>query len=689
MNTENLLIEVGTEELPPKSLKKLAESLAANFEQELEKLSLTFETINWMAAPRRLALTVTSLAGSQADKVIDKKGPAISAAFDTEGNPTKAAQGWAKSNGIDVSQAEKLETDKGAWLLHRAKVEGKPVTEIIPEALRQALAKLPIPKPMKWGAYKTQFIRPVHTVTVLFGSDVLEGEVLGINISNQLQGHRFHHPERVTITHANDYVDALLKAKVMVDYEQRKNVILEQVESITQEINAKAVIDDDLLDEVTSLVEWPVALVGEFEDRFLNVPSEALIYTMQDNQKYFPLTTVEGNLLSKFIFISNIESKNPAKVIEGNEKVVRPRLADAEFFFETDKKTSLEARLVSLESVLFEKQLGTLKEKSERISSLSTKIAKKIGANEAAAARAGLLSKADLMSEMVMEFTDIQGTMGRYYAINDGESVEVATAIEEQYYPKYSGAPVPSSDVGACVALADKLDSLAGIFGINKPPKSDKDPFALRRAAIGIIRIITEKKLDLDLVWLTDLAVSEYGNKLTNKNTLQQILDFFFARFRSWYQDQDISVDVIQAVLERKPTSPTDLNDRITAVQHFKSLEACDALAAANKRVSNILSKADIDLTDKEINTALFEQSYESKLFESINAQKSVVEPLISDGNYKDALSSLATLRDVTDEFFENVMVMSEDTDVRVNRLTLLTELQNLFLKTADISLLQ
>lgn len=689
MNTENLLIEIGTEELPPKSLKKLAVSLSDNFKAELEKLSLDFKNISWMAAPRRLALSVEGLVSAQADKVIDKKGPAITAAFDAEGNPTKAAQGWARSNGIEVSEAEKLETDKGAWLLHRAKVKGKTVAELLPNALSQSLAKLPIPKPMRWGANTTQFIRPVHTITVMFGSEVIPGEVLGKAISNELQGHRFHHPDRVVLKHADDYKSELLKAKVMVDYEERKSVILEQVSAITNEMNASAVIDDALLDEVTSLVEWPVALVGGFEERFLNVPSEALIYTMQDNQKYFPLTTLSGELLSKFIFISNIESKEPAKVIEGNEKVVRPRLADAEFFFETDKKTRLEDRLESLSTVLFQKQLGTLKEKSERISALASKIAQQIKANEADAKRAGLLSKADLMTEMVMEFPEVQGTMGRYYATNDGENPEVTLAIEEQYFPKYSGADLPSTDVGACVALADKLDTLAGIFGINQPPKSDKDPFALRRAAIGIIRIIVEKKLSLDLRWLIKLAVTEYADKLINNQVEEQILEFFFGRFRAWYQDQDISVDVIQAVLERKPTSPMDFDDRVRAVQHFKSLEACNALAAANKRVSNILAKSGETFSDTTTDSSLFESTFENMLDDAINEQATAIEPLIAVGQYKDALTSLATLRQVTDEFFDNVMVMSDNDSVKQNRLKLLTRLQGLFLKTADISLLQ
>lgn len=689
MNTENLLIEIGTEELPPKSLKKLAVSLSDNFKAELEKLSLDFKNISWMAAPRRLALSVEGLVSAQADKVIDKKGPAITAAFDAEGNPTKAAQGWARSNGIEVSEAEKLETDKGAWLLHRAKVKGKTVAELLPNALSQSLAKLPIPKPMRWGANTTQFIRPVHTITVMFGSEVIPGEVLGKAISNELQGHRFHHPDRVVLKHADDYKSELLKAKVMVDYEERKSVILEQVSAITNEMNASAVIDDALLDEVTSLVEWPVALVGGFEERFLNVPSEALIYTMQDNQKYFPLTTLGGELLSKFIFISNIESKESAKVIEGNEKVVRPRLADAEFFFETDKKTRLEDRLESLSTVLFQKQLGTLKEKSERISALASKIAQQIKANEADAKRAGLLSKADLMTEMVMEFPEVQGTMGRYYATNDGENPEVALAIEEQYFPKYSGADLPSTDVGACVALADKLDTLAGIFGINQPPKSDKDPFALRRAAIGIIRIIVEKKLSLDLRWLIKLAVTEYADKLIKNQIEEQILEFFFGRFRAWYQDQDISVDVIQAVLERKPTSPMDFDDRVRAVQHFKSLEACNALAAANKRVSNILAKSGETFSDTTTDSSLFESTFENMLDDAINEQATAIEPLIAVGQYKDALTSLATLRQVTDEFFDNVMVMSDNDSVKQNRLKLLTRLQGLFLKTADISLLQ
>ncbi|MFQ3193695.1 MAG: glycyl-tRNA synthetase beta chain, partial [Colwellia sp.] len=526
MNTETLLIELGTEELPPKSLKNLAVTFYQQIKDQLDSADLAYEEIKWFATPRRLAVKVSKLVEKQADKEIEKRGPAVDVAFDAEGNASKAAQGWARSNGISVEEAQRLKTDKGEWLLHRAIQPGKTVEALIPAMINVAVSKLPIPKPMRWGSTRTQFIRPVHTLTIMFGDKVINGETLEVNSSNLVTGHRFHHEGLVSLAHADEYEDKLTAAFVQVDYEQRQKLILAEINKAADQLNGVALIDADLLEEVTGLVEWPVILIGSFDEAFLNVPAEPLIYSMKDHQKYFPVNDKNGQLLNKFIFVSNIESKDPSQVIKGNEKVIRPRLADAEFFFKTDKSKTLESRLESLSSVLFQKQLGTLKEKSERIASLSGHIAGQIGENSAQATRAGLLSKTDLMSEMVLEFPQVQGTMGKYYAQNDGEAPEVAQALEDQYRPRYSGDTLPEGNIGCAVAIADKVDSLVGIFGINQPPKGDKDPFALRRAAIGLIRIIIEKQLSLDISELINESVVLYGDKLANENVNIQVTDF-------------------------------------------------------------------------------------------------------------------------------------------------------------------
>lgn len=688
MSAENLLVEIGTEELPPKALRKLAESFAENLAAELASLELNHQGVNWYASPRRLGLRVTALEAKQSDKVVEKRGPAVAAAFDADGNPTKAAMGWARGCGIDVSDAQTLETDKGAWLLHKAQVEGQATTSLMSDAVNKALAKLPIPKPMRWGANKTQFIRPVHTATILFGSTLIEGEILGKQVGNQLQGHRFHHPEKVTINHADDVFDVLKSAYVVADFEARKAQIREQIEAAASAVNAKVAMDEDLLEEVTSLVEWPVTLTATFEEAFLDVPSEALIYTMKDDQKYFPLLDQEGNLLNKFLFVSNIESKDPSVVIAGNEKVVRPRLADAQFFYETDKKKTLESRLESLDTVLFQKQLGTLKDKSERISELAGYIAEQLGADAELAKRAGLLSKTDLMTEMVMEFTDVQGVMGMHYARHDGEAEEVALAQNEQYMPRFAGDNLPTNVISCAVAIADKFDTLVGIFGIGQAPKGDKDPFALRRAAIGALRIMVEKSLPLDILDLVAKSQTLFGEKLTNLNVSTDVFEFMLGRFRAWYQDEGIEVDVIQAVLARRPTKPVDFDRRVKAVSHFRTLDAAEALAAANKRVSNILAKNDIT-TQGDVNESLLSDDAEKVLASHVAKFATELAPLYANGDYQEALSQLAGIRESVDNFFDNVMVMADDEAVKQNRLALLSQLSRLFLDIADISVLQ
>ncbi|CAK7079176.1 MULTISPECIES: glycine--tRNA ligase subunit beta [Providencia] len=689
MTQQTFLVEIGTEELPPKALRSLAESFAANFTSELDSANIAHGAVTWFAAPRRLALKVADLASSQPDREVEKRGPAISQAFGPDGQPTKAAEGWARGCGITVDQAERLTTDKGEWLLYRAQVKGQAVNELLVDMVSRSLAKLPIPKLMRWADKDTQFVRPVHTVTLLLGSDVIEGEILGIKSGRTIRGHRFMGEAEFTIDNAEQYPAILReRGKVMADYEERKAVIKADAEKAAQALGGNADLTDSLLEEVASLVEWPVVLTAKFEEKFLDVPSEALVYTMKGDQKYFPVYDNAGKLMPNFIFVANIESSDPQQIISGNEKVVRPRLADAEFFFKTDRKQRLEDNLPRLDTVLFQKQLGTLRDKTDRLEALSGWVANKIGADVNHATRAGLLAKCDLMTNMVFEFTDTQGVMGMHYARHDGESEDVALALKEQYQPRFAGDALPSTDVSAALAIAEKMDTLAGIFGIGQHPKGDKDPFALRRAALGVLRIIVEKGYQLDLVEMTAEAARLYGDKLTNKDVVNDVVEFMLGRFRSWYQELGYSIDTIQAVLARHPTQPADFDARVKAVTHFRTLDEAQALAAANKRVSNILSKSEEKLADTVLASVL-KTPEEVKLATHVVVLQEKLAPMFAQRNYQEALAELASLRDVVDEFFENVMVMDEDQAVRVNRLTLLSQLRELFLKVADISLLQ
>ncbi|MGR2997262.1 glycine--tRNA ligase subunit beta [Vibrio vulnificus] len=685
---KEFLIELGTEELPPTQLRTLAEAFAANFEAELKGAELTHEDVKWYAAPRRLALKVAALAENQADKIVEKRGPAVSAAFDADGNATKAAQGWARGCGITVDQAERMVTDKGEWLLFKQEVKGQPTADIVVELAAKALAGLPIAKPMRWGNKTTQFIRPVKTLTMLMGSDLIQGEILGVASDRVIRGHRFMGEREFTIDSAEQYPAILEeRGKVMADYEARKAIILADAQKAAAAIGGIADLEDDLVEEVTSLVEWPVVLTAKFEEEFLKVPAEALVYTMKGDQKYFPVYDENKKLLPNFIFVSNIESKEPRYVIEGNEKVVRPRLADAEFFFNTDRKSKLVDRLPMLENAIFQQQLGTIKDKTDRITELAGYIAEQIGADVEKSKRAGLLAKCDLMTSMVFEFTDTQGVMGMHYARHDGEAEEVAVALNEQYMPRFAGDDLPSNGVSAAVAMADKLDTIVGIFGIGQAPKGS-DPFALRRASLGVLRIIVEYGYNLDLVDLVAKAKSLFGERLTNDNVEQEVIEFMLGRFRAWYQDEGFSVDIIQAVLARRPTKPADFDQRVKAVSHFRELEAAEALAAANKRVGNILAKFDGELA-AEIDLALLQEDAEKVLAENVEVMTEALEPAFATGNYQEALSKLADLREPVDAFFDNVMVMADDEALKTNRLTLLNNLRNLFLQIADISLLQ
>ena len=721
MTTQNFLVEIGTEELPPKALKTLATSFADNVEAELNQAGLTFDKIEWFAAPRRLAVKVLNLATQQPSKEIEKRGPAVSAAFDAEGKPTKAAEGWARGCGITVEQAERIATDKGEWLVHRAKIEGQPTKNLLNDIVTNALAKLPIPKPMRWADKTVQFIRPVHTVTMLLGDELIEGEILGVASARTIRGHRFLGEKEFEIQHADQYPQLLReKGSVVADFNERKAEILAKSQAKATALGGVADIEESLLEEVTSLVEYPNVLAAKFEERFLAVPAEALVYTMKGDQKYFPIYDKDGKLLPHFIFVSNINPEDPTAIIEGNEKVVRPRLTDAEFFFKTDLKQKLVDRLSRLETVLFQQQLGTLKDKTDRIEQLAGEIAKQIGADEAKAKRAGLLSKCDLMTNMVFEFTDTQGVMGMHYARHDGEDEEVAVALNEQYMPRFAGDELPKSLVASAVALADKFDTLTGIFGIGQAPKGSADPFALRRAALGALRIIVEKNLPLDLEDLVKKSVQSYesvaqtkfeenlgkGNPrpifaiqkdgesklsvaspLTNANVVKEVVDFMLGRFRAWYQDKGIAVDVIQAVLARRPTRPADFDARVRAVSHFRTLDSAEALAAANKRVSNILAKADAAIG--EINLTACVEPAEKALAEAVLVLRTEVQPLIAQSDYTAVLDKLANLRAPVDSFFDNVMVNAEDPALRQNRLAILNTLQGLFLQVADISVLQ
>ena len=688
MTTQNFLVEIGTEELPPKALKTLATSFADNVEAELNQAGLTIDKIEWFAAPRRLAVKVLNLATQQPSKEIEKRGPAVSAAFDAEGKPTKAAEGWARGCGITVEQAERIATDKGEWLVHRAKIEGQPTKNLLNDIVANALAKLPIPKPMRWADKTVQFIRPVHTVTMLLGDELIEGEILGVASARTIRGHRFLGEKEFEIQHADQYPQLLReKGSVVADFNERKAEILAKSQAKATALGGVADIEESLLEEVTSLVEYPNVLAAKFEERFLAVPAEALVYTMKGDQKYFPIYDKDGKLLPHFIFVSNINPEDPTAIIEGNEKVVRPRLTDAEFFFKTDLKQKLVDRLPRLETVLFQQQLGTLKDKTDRIEKLAGEIAKQIGADEAKAKRAGLLSKCDLMTNMVFEFTDTQGVMGMHYARHDGEDEEVAVALNEQYMPRFAGDELPKSLVASAVALADKFDTLTGIFGIGQAPKGSADPFALRRAALGALRIIVEKNLPLDLEDLVKKSAALFGDKLTNQNVVADVVDFMLGRFRAWYQDEGIAVDVIQAVLARRPTRPADFDARVRAVSHFRTLDSAEALAAANKRVSNILAKADAAIG--EINLTACVEPAEKALAEAVLALRTEVQPLIAQGDYTSVLDKLANLRAPVDSFFDNVMVNAEDPALRQNRLAILNTLQGLFLQVADISALQ
>ncbi|GAA4346901.1 glycine--tRNA ligase subunit beta [Kangiella taiwanensis] len=681
----DLLFELGTEELPPMSLKALRDALKANVGEALKANDFSFDTIDAYASPRRLALIVRQLSDAQPDKEVERLGPAVAAAFDGDGNPKPAAVGFAKSCGTEVDQLERIETDKGERLGFTLSQKGQPLSEVIEQILNSALKKLPIPKPMRWGDSSAQFIRPVHWTVLMHGSSVIDATILDTKTGNTSRGHRFMSKGDVTFHDAGDYLNKLKAEHVIVDFEERQTIIEAQVKEAADKLGGSAQIEQDLLDEVTALVEWPVALTGEFDHEFLKVPAECLVSSMAEHQKYFHVLDKDGNLMPNFITISNIESSNPRVVIEGNEKVIRPRLADAMFFYEKDQQTTLESHQERLKKVVFQNQLGSVQAKAERVAELANIIAPTIGADPKLAHRAGLLSKCDLTTQMVGEFDKLQGIMGTYYARHDGEDDSVAIAMTEQYLPKYSGDALAQNPVGQCLAIADRIDTLVGIFGIGQVPKGAKDPFALRRAAIGIIRTIVENELSLDLDELIEHSLKQFDGQLTNDLVAEELLNFIFERFRAWYLDQNVSANTVNAVMAIRPTQPLDFDQRIKAVQHFQTLPESESLSAANKRVKNILAKADVAVPDT-IDTSLLQDSEEKALAETINK----VETELADiDNYQQRLSRLAALRNDVDAFFDNVMVNADDNAIKANRLALLKKLESMFGSVADISLLQ
>lgn len=690
MGVRDFLVEIGTEELPPKALAGLSEAFLAGVVSGLEDRQLSFAAARVFATPRRLAVLVTSLAEQQADRETQLFGPPVTAAFDAQGIPTPAAQGFARKCNTSVEQLEQVDTGKGIKLAYLKIEQGVSTPELLPDIVSQALEKLPIPKRMRWGDSRVEFVRPTHWLLMLFGEEVVNAEILGQQSGNHSYGHRFHYNQPIQICDPQSYAEVLEKTgKVIADFDVRRDNIRRQVEQVAADLNGRAVIDPDLLNEVTALVEWPVALAGHFDEDFLRLPPQALISSMKEHQKYFHVENSQGELLPVFITVSNIRSSQPAEVVAGNERVIRPRLADAAFFYDTDRKTPLAQRLEGLRDIVFQAELGSLLEKSERVAALAEKFAAQLGGDAELAKRAGLLSKTDLVTLMVGEFPSLQGLMGRDYAEHDGESPIVAQAIYEHYLPRYAGDDIPESDEGCAVAIADKIDTLTGLFAIGQPPTGDKDPFALRRAALGVLRIMVDKETDLDLLACIDESIAQYGNLTVADGLAQTIFEFMLERFRTWYQEEGIPTNVFQAVHARRPKQPLDFQRRIYAVNIFAKMADAQALSAANKRVSNLLSKLDVKEVSSEVSTHLLQEPAEQHLAALVTEKSAQIAPLVAEQNYQSVLESLAELRPAIDQFFDNVMVMVEEEPLRRNRLALLKQLRELFLQVADISLLQ
>lgn len=690
MSTQDFLVELGTEELPPKALKTLSEAFTSGITQGLRDASLSFGDVVAFAAPRRLALRITGLETQQADQEETLYGPPANIAFDADGKPTKAAEGFAARAGASAADLQTAPDSHGknaGKLMIQRTIKGKQTSELLGDIVQNSLDKLPIPKRMRWGASRVEFVRPVQWLLMLLGDDVVDAEVLGLKAGNTTRGHRFHSSGEITIASPGEYEGKLRDAYVMADFAERSALIKQQVTAEGEKLGGEAVIDDDLLDEVTALNEWPVALAGSFDEDFLRVPPEALVSSMKEHQKYFHVMK-DGKLLPNFITVSNIESKDPAQVISGNEKVIRPRLSDAAFFWDTDRKQKLESRFAKLENVVWVNKLGSVADKARRIGALASRIAGETGSDKALVERAAQLCKNDLVSNMVFEFTDLQGLAGKYYAEHDGEHADVAAAMVEQYMPAFAGDALPATETGTLIALADRLDSLVGLFGLGQIPTGSKDPFALRRASLGVLRILVEKEIDIDLGTLIDYALEGDWQTAPKADTKATLLEYMLDRFSAWYADENIPAGVFQAVRALGVTNALDINRRVKAVFEFSKLDAAESLAAANKRVSNILAKNGGDAVTADVNSDLLVEAEEKALAEQVSAKQAAVAPLMAAGDYSAALTELSGLRDTVDAFFDKVMVMADDEALKNNRLALLKQLQGLFIGIADISLL-
>ncbi|GFO71886.1 glycyl-tRNA synthetase beta chain [Bathymodiolus japonicus methanotrophic gill symbiont] len=686
-NTQHLLFELGCEELPPASLRKLSNALLENVQQGLNQAGLNYGECIAYATPRRLAVLIKDLASSQADKHIEKRGPAVQAAFDAKGEPSKACLGFAKSCGTTVEQLSTLKTGKGEWLSFSQEVKGQPSVVLIPEIIAKSINQLPIAKRMRWGASNTEFVRPVHWALLMYGQDVIDTEILGLSTGNITYGHRFHAPKAITVTAPEKYATILLgQGKVIADFNQRMQIIRDAANSAASAVSGIAHIEEGLLEEIAALNEFPVPITGNFATRYLALPAEVLITTMQINQKYFPVKNAEGDLLAHFITFSNIESKNPVSIQQGNERVIMPRLADAEFFWNQDRKFSLEERTGKLDTIIFQKKLGSLADKSQRVEKLAEFIADSLQQDSNLVTRAAKLAKTDLVTNMVEEFGSLQGLMGRYYALADGENPEVAQAIEEQYYPKQSGSATAANATGQILAIAEKIDTLTGIFSACLIPSGDKDPYALRRTALGVLRTIIENKLEINLLSCLDFSLQEFKHEFDLEKTRKLLIAFVYERLKGHSLEHGYTADEFAAVFAILPAKPYDFQRRLQAVQNFRTLPEAESLAAANKRIANILKKTDNQAAET---IGQLIEAAEITLFASAQQAEKDVAPLLAASDYQAALNRLAGLREDVDRFFDDVMVMCDDPDLRANRLALLTKLSTLFLQIADISKLQ
>ena len=686
MSYETLLVELGTEELPPKSLKTLGLAFRDGILTGLKARGLEHGEAQWFASPRRLAVLIQSVALQADDKAVELLGPPADRARDDNGDWSPAATGFARKQGVSPEDLIEIDTPKGPRIGLRQHEMGVTCKASLNAIISESIDALPIAKRMRWGASRAEFVRPVHWVVAMLGSDADHGEILGIPTSNQTRGHRFHSSGLITIASPEHYRDALVQAKVIASFEERRAMIKDQVEVEASALGAEAVIDPDLLDEVTGLVEWPVALTGAFEERFLAVPPEALVSSMKEHQKYFHLVNQDGALLPNFITVSNIESADPSQVISGNERVIRPRLSDAAFFYETDLKTPLAQRLAQLDRIVFQQQLGTVADKSKRVAVLASDLASSASADPQLAQRAGELCKADLVTDMVLEFSDMQGIAGAYYARHDGEEAAVAEALEQQYWPRFAGDRLPHTPVAVCLGLADRLDTLVGIFGIGQAPTGSKDPFALRRASLAVLRIVVENGIELDLREAIASAQAQYASGVIAQGTDAAVFNYMIERFRAWFEDEGIAVETFKAVSALELSQPLDIQRRVHAVNAFTALPEADALAAANKRVSNILSKAEDETTSATVSTDLLQQAEETALYEQLVLAAAAIESALQADQYAQALASLAALRDPVDAFFDGVMVNADDPALRANRLSLLKSMRDLFMQVADIS---